>query len=129
MIWSILFGMLSLLLTWWMNKRKSGKPPSDRDIKRTNHVIGMVELIKVEAVPLGCSPTGHLDADAVSESLAHPVMQAVAAAPMEAMEVEGWLDEKIIGLFITNVAVPKLVAKTADEWQASLMGMYREFQK
>lgn len=128
-MWSIIFGILSLILTWWMNRRKSGSPPPAREIRRTNHLIAMVDLIKLEAVPMGCSPTGHLDADAVSETLAHPVMQAVAAEPMEAMEMEGWFDEKVIGLFISNVAVPKLMAKTAEQWEASLMGMYREFQK
>lgn len=62
MIWiNILFGLLSLLLQWWMKKKEAGAPPSARDIRNTNHVIAMVEKIKALAVPMGCAPEGEID--------------------------------------------------------------------
>lgn len=72
MIWiNVLFGLLSLLLQWWMNKKEAGAPPSARDIRNTNRVIAMVEKIKALAVPMGCLPEG--------EDLEEPVMMAAPA--------------------------------------------------
>src|SRR5688572_27320957 len=56
MIWiTVLFGLLSLLVQWWLSRSKSGKAPTEKHIRDTERVLGYLEKVKECARSMGIS--------------------------------------------------------------------------
>lgn len=104
MIWSILFGMLGLLLTWWLNRKQSGSPPTQRYLRNTNHLIAQVEKIKAVAVPMGCKPEGE-ELDLEEDSPQHPLVAALSEEVME-WRPGSIISDKLYQFIVRNYLVP-----------------------
>lgn len=74
---TVLFSLLSLFLEWWLNKKKSGVPLSDREKRLGNRFLAIAAQITPIAQSMGCAPS----------------MDDIGAEQMESPRAKAILDE------------------------------------
>lgn len=126
MWWTVLISVINLLLTWWVNRQKSGRQAPAWAIKATDHVIARVEQMKVFAIPMGCGPSGKLMHDGEELHVSNE------ADPFQNDPEQGILTDRVYRLIISNVVVPKLRQKAPglpgkdDEWTTFIISQIQD---
>lgn len=114
MQWALLEMLLSLLLQWWMNRKKSGQPLTGAEARRQNGINFKMARIRELSCSMGCLPEG--EEDPAQTEPAH----LMGASPELEWRPGDVITDRLYQFVVSNYIVPGLKKKLPPELQGAI---------